>query len=103
MVVLGFVERVFNICSCQSLPPPPEDRTRKEIKVDTFIVKWLIEEGFFPASPGRVRNAYSIQLLRFIGHLLPRSGIAVHAIADAMKELYAEEGLYLVGGKVSTY
>ena len=99
----GFEDKRFYVCSCQSPTPSSQDQDDDQgdnPHVDRFIACWLIQEGFFPASPSRAVNAYSIQFLRFTLHISTRSGVAVNALADALRGFYAEQGLYLLNDEV---
>ena len=93
--MVGFETRTFRLCKCQNNPIKFPNGSGREISVNDFMCKWLVEEGLFPLSASQPKLAVSIPLLQFIGHLKLRSGDAITSVADALKAFYKERGVYI--------
>lgn len=99
---LGLYDLKFTICKCQEgtayVPSSTSSdlNSSKKFKTDDFIAKWLVKEGLFPTSPSFVKTAVSIHFLKFFGYLGLRSGGAITAFSGAMKDFYADDGIYII-------
>ena len=100
---IGLFDLKFWLCQCQSSTThidPSNSEDQYSFKTDDFLSKWLVEEGFFPTSPSLIRTAVSIHFLKFLGYVGLRSGGAVTAFSGAMKDFYADDGIYIINSAV---
>lgn len=102
---LGLFDLKFSLCQCQGGTTHIESEDSEfdyRYKTDDFLCKWLVEEGFFPTSPSFVRTAVSTHFLKFLGYVGLRSGGAVTAFSGAMKDFYADDGIFIINSAVSS-
>ena len=93
-IFIGLQKRQFWLCKCQG------SAVEQDLKIEEFLATWLVEEGFFPTSPGLIRTAVSIQLLKLFEQVSLRTGAAITAFAGAMKDFYADDGTYILNSTV---
>ena len=103
---IGLFDLKFWLCQCQSSTSHTDSSNSEDeytFKTDGFLSKWLVEEGFFPTSPSLIRTAVSTHFLKFLGYVGLRSGGAVTAFSGAMKDFYADDGIYIINSAVRSH